>query len=132
MDIVSKGGNYLLNVGPDGEGFIPQPSQDILRKVGAWLKVNGEAIYGAGRTPFGDELGARFPARRTSAAGAFHATKGLALHHATRQALHPLLQMARRKVRASRREGKVTKSLSSGRRGTQTAPGHAEPTASWW
>jgi len=57
VDIVSKGGNYLLNVGPDGAGAIPQPSQDALRQVGAWLKVNGEAIYGAGRTPFGDELG---------------------------------------------------------------------------
>ncbi len=57
VDIVSKGGNYLLNVGPDGEGSIPQPSQEILRKVGAWLKINGDAIYGAGRTPFGDELG---------------------------------------------------------------------------
>ena len=64
VDIVSKGGNYLLNVGPDGDGFIPQPSQDILRKVGAWLKVNGEAIYGAGRTPFGDELGAPIPGKK--------------------------------------------------------------------
>jgi alpha-L-fucosidase len=58
VDIVSKGGNYLLNVGPTAEGVIPQPSQDSLRAVGRWLKVNGEAIYGAGRTPFGDELGA--------------------------------------------------------------------------
>ena len=58
VDIVSKGGNYLLNVGPTADGVIPQPSQDILRKVGAWLKVNGEAIYGAGRTPLGDEIGA--------------------------------------------------------------------------
>lgn len=56
VDIVSKGGNYLLNVGPTGDGCIPQPSQDILRRVGKWLKVNGEAIYGAGKTPFGDEL----------------------------------------------------------------------------
>ena len=64
MDIVSKGGNYLLNVGPDGDGFIPQPSQDILRQVGAWLKVNGEAIYGAGRTPFGEELGSFDPVRK--------------------------------------------------------------------
>jgi len=56
VDIVSKGGNYLLNVGPTGDGSIPQPSQDILRRVGKWLKVSGEAIYGAGRTPFGDEL----------------------------------------------------------------------------
>jgi alpha-L-fucosidase len=61
VDIVSKGGNYLLNVGPDADGFIPSLSQDILRKVGAWLKVNGEAIYGAGCTPFGDELGTVLP-----------------------------------------------------------------------
>lgn len=56
-DIVSKGGNYLLNVGPDGEGVIPQPSQDMLRAVGRWLKINSESIYGAGRTPFGAEFG---------------------------------------------------------------------------
>jgi len=58
VDIVSKGGNYLLNVGPTSEGVIPQASQDNLRAVGRWLKVNGEAIHGAGPTPFGDELGA--------------------------------------------------------------------------
>jgi alpha-L-fucosidase len=57
VDIVSKGGNYLLNVGPTAEGIIPQPSQDALREVGAWLKVNGEAVYGAGRSPFGEEYG---------------------------------------------------------------------------
>jgi alpha-L-fucosidase len=58
VDIVSKGGNYLLNVGPTAEGLIPQASQDNLRAVGRWLKVNGEAIYGAKPTPFGGELGA--------------------------------------------------------------------------
>ena len=57
VDIVSKGGNYLLNVGPTSEGVIPQASQDILRTAGRWLRLNGEAIYGAGPTPFGDELG---------------------------------------------------------------------------
>jgi len=57
VDIVSKGGNYLLNVGPTAEGVIPQASQDILRTVGRWLKVNGEAVYGAGPSPFGDEFG---------------------------------------------------------------------------
>ena len=57
IDIVSKGGNYLLNVGPMADGVIPQPSQDVLRTVGRWLRVNGEAVYGAGATPFGDELG---------------------------------------------------------------------------
>jgi alpha-L-fucosidase len=58
VDIVSKGGNYLLNVGPDGEGVIPQPSQQMLRLLGQWLKVNGESVYGAGRSPFGEEFGA--------------------------------------------------------------------------
>jgi len=57
VDIVSKGGNYLLNVGPMADGVIPQPSQDTLRTVGRWLKLNGEAVYGAGPTPWGDELG---------------------------------------------------------------------------
>jgi len=64
VDIVSKGGNYLLNVGPDADGFIPQPSQDILRRVGKWLKVNGESIYDAGRTPFGDEFGKYDPEKK--------------------------------------------------------------------
>ena len=57
LDIVSKGGNYLLNVGPMADGVIPQPSQDILRTVGRWLQMNGEAVYGASATPFGEELG---------------------------------------------------------------------------
>jgi alpha-L-fucosidase len=56
-DIASKGGNYLLNVGPTSEGLIPQPSLDRLAEVGAWMKVNGEAIYGTGPTPFGAEAG---------------------------------------------------------------------------
>ena len=46
VDIVSKGGNYLLNVGPTAEGVIPQPSVDRLLGMGAWIDVNGEAIYG--------------------------------------------------------------------------------------
>jgi alpha-L-fucosidase len=57
VDITSKGGNYLLNVGPTADGVVPPASQDNLRTVGRWLKVNGEAIYGAGRSPFGEEFG---------------------------------------------------------------------------
>lgn len=57
VDIVSKGGNYLLNVGPTADGVIPTPSADTLRGVGTWLRLNGEAIYGASRSPFGEEFG---------------------------------------------------------------------------
>ena len=46
VDVVSRGGNYLLNVGPDGYGEIPAESVKILREVGKWMQVNGEAIYG--------------------------------------------------------------------------------------
>ncbi len=52
VDIASKGGNYLLNVGPTAEGVFPQPSIDRLREIGAWMKVNGEAIYGTQASPF--------------------------------------------------------------------------------
>ncbi|MGD0268048.1 MAG: alpha-L-fucosidase [Candidatus Sulfotelmatobacter sp.] len=45
-DVVSKNGNLLLNIGPRPDGTIPEPVQQILRDVGAWLAVNGEAIYG--------------------------------------------------------------------------------------
>lgn len=52
VDIVSKGGNYLLNVGPTSEGYIPRPSIERLQVIGEWLKVNGEAIYGTQASPF--------------------------------------------------------------------------------
>ncbi len=57
VDIASKGGNYLLNVGPNSLGVIPSVCQSNLLTVGRWLKVNGEAVYGAGRSPFGEEFG---------------------------------------------------------------------------
>ncbi len=46
VDIVSKNGNLLLNVGPRADGIIPNAAADLLRDLGAWLNVNGEAIYG--------------------------------------------------------------------------------------
>ncbi len=46
VDVVSKNGNLLLNVGPRSDGTIPDEVQAILREVGGWLQVNGEAIYG--------------------------------------------------------------------------------------
>jgi alpha-L-fucosidase len=47
VDITSKGGNFLLNVGPTGEGQIPGPSVERLKEVGQWMKVNGESIRGS-------------------------------------------------------------------------------------
>ena len=46
VDIVSKNGALLLNIGPKPDGTIPEPEQRILREIGQWLTVNGEAIYG--------------------------------------------------------------------------------------
>lgn len=54
LDIVSKGGNYLLDVGPTALGVFPEVAVGNLLTVGRWLKVNGEAVYGAGRSPFGE------------------------------------------------------------------------------
>jgi alpha-L-fucosidase len=45
VDIVSKNGNLLLNVGPKSDGTIPEDQKQILLEIGAWLKINGEAIY---------------------------------------------------------------------------------------
>ena len=53
-DIASKGGNFLLNVGPTAEGLIPQPSVERLAAMGQWLKVNGESIYGTTASPLGE------------------------------------------------------------------------------
>jgi alpha-L-fucosidase len=46
VDVVSKNGALLLNIGPRADGTIPEPEQEILREIGRWLAVNGEAIYG--------------------------------------------------------------------------------------
>jgi alpha-L-fucosidase len=45
VDVVAKGGNYLLNVGPDGNGELPVEAVARLREIGEWMKINGDAIY---------------------------------------------------------------------------------------
>ena len=49
VECVSKGGNLLLNVGPDARGNIPPQSLEILRQIGAWMKDNSPSIYGCGK-----------------------------------------------------------------------------------
>jgi len=56
LQVISRGGNYLLNVGPTAEGLIPGPSVERLAEVGRWLRVNNEAVYGNGPSPFSYEL----------------------------------------------------------------------------
>lgn len=46
-DIVAKGGNFILNIGPDSQGRLPEESLTRLREIGDWMRVNGEAIYGS-------------------------------------------------------------------------------------
>jgi len=46
VDIVSKGGNYLLNIGPDGKGSVPEPCVKNFQEMGVWVKANADAIFG--------------------------------------------------------------------------------------
>jgi alpha-L-fucosidase len=52
IDIASKGGNYLLNIGPTGDGSVPKESAAGMEAIGAWLKVNGASIYGTTASRF--------------------------------------------------------------------------------
>ena len=53
IDIASKGGNYLLNVGPKPDGTFPEESISRLKEIGDWMEINSEAIYGTQASPFG-------------------------------------------------------------------------------
>jgi alpha-L-fucosidase len=81
VDIVSKNGNLLLDVGPEADGTIPAIQLDRLQKLGAWLKQNGEAIYGTkpwtranGTTNQADTAGHAIDLRFTQKDGHLYAT----------------------------------------------------------
>jgi len=52
IDIASKGGNYLLNIGPTGDGSVPRQSVDAMQAIGEWMKTYGESIYATSASPF--------------------------------------------------------------------------------
>lgn len=56
IDVVSRGGNFLLNIGPKPDGSIPEESVRLFKTIGRWMKTNGEAIYGTRANPFDKEF----------------------------------------------------------------------------
>ncbi len=63
VDVASKGGNFLLNVGPTAEGLIPGPSVSRLAEIGDWMRAYGEAIYGTNISPYGMPAWGRYTAK---------------------------------------------------------------------
>ena len=64
VEIVSKGGNYLLNIGPMGDGSVPSPTVAVLEQVGLWMQKNGASLYGTTACPLSD-----FPWGRCTVSG---------------------------------------------------------------
>ena len=56
INVVSHGGNFLLNIGPRGDGSVVEFESDVLKEIGAWLKENGEAIYATEASPFREDF----------------------------------------------------------------------------
>ena len=56
IETASKGGNFLLNIGPKADGTVPQNTIDTLHAIGGWMRVHGDSIYGTTASPFPNEL----------------------------------------------------------------------------
>jgi alpha-L-fucosidase len=63
IDVASKGGNFLLNVGPTSAGEIPPESVARLSEMGRWMRANGESIYGSTVSPYGEPAWGRYTAK---------------------------------------------------------------------
>ncbi len=74
VDTVSKGGNLLLNLGPKADGSIPEVQAERVRDLGAWLDVNGEAIYASTYWSHADDRNSNVPVRYTVRGGTVYAT----------------------------------------------------------
>jgi alpha-L-fucosidase len=74
VDIVSKNGNLLLNIGPMADGSIPEIQADRVRALGAWLAINGEAIYGSRYWNHAEDERSNVPLRYTVNGGCIYAT----------------------------------------------------------
>ena len=72
IDIASKGGNYLLNIGPKGDGSIPEPTIKSFQSIGEWMKINGESIYGTTASPFEKLSWGRCTKKTTSQGGVLY------------------------------------------------------------
>lgn len=66
VDVASKGGNFLLNVGPTAQGVIPSQSVSRLREMGDWMRVNGESVYGTTASPYGLPAWGRYTAKASA------------------------------------------------------------------
>jgi alpha-L-fucosidase len=73
VEVVAKGGNYLLNIGPGPEGELPPESLKRLAEIGAWMKINGEAIYGTRPIPPYGEAKIRYTSRPARPDGTVYA-----------------------------------------------------------
>ena len=108
IDIASKGGNYLLNIGPDPRRGAAARGRAPARD-GQWLAVNGEAIYGTQPTLFGAEAGViptdgKGQGRKTEV----YPELEMAIDHHRRQDIHSFVRMARHNLSSRQRPTQVT------------------------